>query len=260
MKSIMLSVIACLMLIIMCVGFAVPAAASGTAPIAENLELNTFRNTSVYGALSAYDPEGDVISFEITTKPVKGEIKLEESGTFVYTPVEGKKGRDYFGYKALDSEGNFSQEATVIIKIAKQNKTMEYADMENEKAEYAAVMLSEKGIFTGECIGNKYYFCPDRPVSGAEFTRMCSLVCGEDGIVSDATSEAIAKEKATIILNDALNLNDVKYIDTERPEVQACINLYSVGICNDIAASEEILTRETAAIMLAKAIEIIEKR
>ena len=116
------------MLIIMCVGFAVPAAASGTAPIAENLELNTFRNTSVYGALSAYDPEGDVISFEITTKPVKGEIKLEENGTFVYTPVEGKKGRDYFGYKALDSEGNFSQEATVIIKIAKQNKTMEYAD------------------------------------------------------------------------------------------------------------------------------------
>ena len=117
----MLSVIGFLMLIFMCAGFILPAQALGTAPIAENLELTTFRNTSVNGTLSAYDPECDVCSYEITTNPVKGEIVVEENGGFIYTPGEGKKGRDYFGYKAIDSEGNVSQEATVIIRIEKGN-------------------------------------------------------------------------------------------------------------------------------------------
>ena len=46
-------------------------------------------------------------------------ISLNEDGSFVYTPRENKKGRDYFGYKAIDPEGNVSQEATVIIRIQK---------------------------------------------------------------------------------------------------------------------------------------------
>ena len=44
---------------------------------------------------------------------------LEPDGNFTYTPGTDKKGRDYFGYKVADSEGNLSQEATVIIKIEK---------------------------------------------------------------------------------------------------------------------------------------------
>lgn len=120
MKSVMLTAIICLMLISACAGFAVPAAALGNAPIAENLEISVGRNLSVNGTLSAYDPEDDVVSYVITTKPIKGEIVIAEDGNFSYTPKEGKKGRDYFGYKAVDSQGNLSQEATVIIKIEKQ--------------------------------------------------------------------------------------------------------------------------------------------
>ena len=95
------------------------AHAKGTAPVAENLEISTLRDKTVEGVLSALDPEGDVAQFIVTTDPIKGEINLEADGTFKYTPREGKKGRDYFGYKAVDSEGNVSQEATVIIKIIK---------------------------------------------------------------------------------------------------------------------------------------------
>ena len=36
--------------------------ADGNAPVAENLELRTYRNVSVGGRLSAFDPEDDVIS------------------------------------------------------------------------------------------------------------------------------------------------------------------------------------------------------
>ena len=120
MKRIMLSVIACLMFFIMCAGFAVPVHAESTAPIVENLELTVIKDTAINGLLSAIDPEDDVVRFEISTNPVKGNIVLEESGSFTYTPKEGKKGRDYFGYKAIDSAGNISQEGTVIIRIVKE--------------------------------------------------------------------------------------------------------------------------------------------
>lgn len=101
----------------------VRSSAEGSAPAAENLELRTYRNVSVGGRLKAFDPDDDVVSYSITTDPVKGSIELEENGCFVYTPRENKRGRDYFGYKAVDSEGNLSQEATVIIRIEKQKSS-----------------------------------------------------------------------------------------------------------------------------------------
>ena len=88
---------------------------AGTAPVAENLELTTFRNTSIGGTLSANAPDGSPLTFRITTEPVKGTVTLTDSGTFVYTPADGKRGRDYFGFRAADSSGNESQEATVLI-------------------------------------------------------------------------------------------------------------------------------------------------
>ena len=116
MKNLMLTLIAVMMVFCM----SVPAFASGSAPLVDNLEFETTINTALYGAVSAEDPEGDIVSFELTTKPIKGEINLEADGSFVYTPREGKKGRDYFGYKATDSQNNVSQEGTVIIRISKQ--------------------------------------------------------------------------------------------------------------------------------------------
>ena len=108
------------MAISLCAGLTVPVLAEGNAPISDNFEFKTYQNTALYGALSAYDLEDDVVFFEITTQPVKGNIELQQDGSFVYTPREGKKGRDYFGYKAVDTKGNKSQEATVIIRIEKQ--------------------------------------------------------------------------------------------------------------------------------------------
>ena len=117
---------------------AVPALAEGEsaagAPVAENLELNTYRNVSVGGRLSAVDPEGDTVTFEITTEPGKGTVELTKDGRFVYTPDKDRRGRDYFGYRAVDSEGNASQEATVIIRISKQKTQTFYSDMAGDRA------------------------------------------------------------------------------------------------------------------------------
>lgn len=152
---------------------ALPAHAADGAPIAENLELATYRNVSVGGKLAAVDPEGDEVTFEITTSPKKGDIELEADGSFVYTPLENKKGRDYFGYRATDSEGNVSQEATVIITISKQKTDVSYSDMSGDGGEYAATALAESGIYTGAVLDGSYVFEPEASLTRGQFLVMC---------------------------------------------------------------------------------------
>ena len=146
---------------------------ANTAPVAENQTLETYRGVSVGGQLSAYDAEGDALTFEITTEPMKGSVELTEDGCFVYTPKEKKRGKDYFGFRAVDAEGNESQEGTVIIKLVKQSSKLTYADLDGSGTEYAAVMLTEKGVFTAETIGSDYVFSPAETVSRGEFLSMC---------------------------------------------------------------------------------------
>lgn len=254
MKRIFISVFTLFMAVLMCSGFVYPAFAEGSAPVAENLELRTYKNVSVSDKLKAFDPEDDVVDFEITTQPVKGYIELSADGSFTYTPGQDKKGKDYFGYKAIDSQGNYSQEATVIIKIEKQKKNVSYSDMKGSAGEYAALLLSEAGVFTGEQIGDQYCFCPDKEVSRGEFLSMCMIVSDEpiiSGVMSTGYSDdedipdwmkpyvattamygidsgklegqqrcfmpdvPITKTEAALILNKALGLNDVSYISLD---------------------------------------------
>lgn len=152
---------------------AVLAVTEGTEPKAENMEFTTFRDVSMQGRLSAADPEGLMLTYEMTTEPRKGALALEADGSFVYTPDSGKKGKDYFGYKVQNSNGVWSQEATVIIKIEKQTTKISYDDMNGSGYEYAALVLAEEGIFTGSCLGGHYMFEPTRMVSRGEFLAMC---------------------------------------------------------------------------------------
>lgn len=230
------------------------AFADNAAPIAENFEFETYRGVSYGGELSALDPDGDKLSFEITTKPRKGSVELSDGGHFVYTPDEGEKGRDYFGYRAVDSAGKRSQEATVIIRLVKQSCNVSYSDMENDGRSCAAVFLAECGAYTGEMLAGEYHFNPDAVLTRGEFLSMCMSVTGaellsgvvstgfyddesipgalkpcistavRDGIVTgysrdghcvfDASAE-ISKTEAMVILDRCLKLNDVSYVNLE---------------------------------------------
>ncbi len=271
MKRLFISITAAALALLLCAGLAQPGFAEGSAPVAENLELNTYRNVSVGGKLKAYDPDDDVVSFEITTQPVKGSIELEEDGSFVYTPNQDKKGKDYFGYKAMDEKGNCSQEATVIIRISKQKEQVSYPDVDGTAGEYYAVALSESGIFTGEKIGGIYCFCPDKEVSRGEFLSMCMMAAGEPvisgvmntgyaddedipgwmkGFVSTAamrgidagTSDGestvfqadapITRTEAALMLNRALAMNNVNYL-----ELDATLGEEEAQACANLSAT-----------------------
>ena len=287
-------------LVILCLLSAAPTvSADGTAPIAENKELKTYRNVSVGGTLSAYDPDGDVVNYTITTEPIKGSISLEEDGRFVYTPRENKKGRDYFGYKAIDSEGKLSQEATVIIRIEKQKTAVHYEDMERRAEEFAAVELSETGLFTGEMLAGHYCFCPGKPVSRGEFLSMCMMLSGEsiftgvqttsytdDGSMSPRMRAVamsalvggvedgyhtpsgsffeadlpISRAEAAEILDRCLHLTPVRYPVADDRMTQACMDLTACGILRDSQLPETPLTRADAALMLTGAMQVVNDR
>ena len=71
------------------------AYADGTAPVAQNLELCTYKNVTVSGKLSAFDSENDVVMYEITTPPVKGSVELCDDGSFTFYFHGAQAGRKY---------------------------------------------------------------------------------------------------------------------------------------------------------------------
>ena len=280
--------------------FALPvqARAEGEAPVAENLELQTYRNVSVGGQLAAFDPDGDLLGFTITTEPVKGELTVREDGSFLYTPRSDRRGRDYFGYKAYDAQGQLSQEATVIIRIEKQKKAVSYRDMRGSADEYAAVALSELGLFTGARLGGGYCFEPEEPVSRGAFIQMCLQLtdtpayagvyrtgyaddeqipewlrgCAAvawtklDGGSAQACFDAeapVSRAEAALLLDRALGLAADSLPtfagDTDAELLRACASLKACQIPAQ-AERTETLTRRDAARLLSAAAAVLARR
>ena len=283
----------------LCVG-ALPVIAENAAPVAENFEFETYREISFGAQLAAVDPEGDTVSFEITTPPKKGKLDLDEDGHFVYSPAEGKKGRDYFGYRAIDAEGNRSQEGTVVIKIAKKSPVC-YVDMDGSASHCSAVKLAECGAFVGKRLGGDYYFEPESSLTRGEFLALCMSVTGADtlgGVVStgfaddeqipawlkscvaSAVSDGVIKGRrgadgvyfdagstvtraeAGVMLDRLLRLTDVGWLSAgEGVPAWAAQSAANLGACSIPSAMDGApLTRAEAADMLAAAMSVIEKR
>ena len=187
-------------------------AAENSPPIAENLTLSTYKNVAVEGQFAAVDPEGDLLTFRLISKPARGQVTLNEDGTFVYTPYDNKTGKDSFTYAAVDSVGNVSTEATVKITISKAKSGVTYADMEGNTAHCAAIRLAEEGILVGYQMDGDYYFQPDLPVTREEFLALAMSAAGLDelegitltGFADDAAISVWAKGYVSSALRSGL--------------------------------------------------------
>ena len=182
------SIVACLLCLLLTAGtvgavevetisVTTEAEMTNLAPIAENLELRTYRETSVGGTLQAVDPEGDLLSFRLSSEPKKGTLILD-GAHFVYTPDPKKKGMDSFTYTAADTHGNISAEALVTVRIEKRSGKICYADLEGDPLAYAALRLAEENVFVGERVGSCWCFSPEQPVTRGEFLTMCAYLTG----------------------------------------------------------------------------------
>jgi hypothetical protein len=216
------------------------------APIAENLEYATFRGVALTGRFKAYDPDGDDVTFEITEVPKKGSVTPCGAGEFIYTPSDKAKGRDCFYYVAVDSNGGVSAGASVTIRIKKQSVKTTYADLSGSPAHYAALALSERGIFTGEKLGDEYFFRPGETVTRGEFLALC---------LKTADSETLAGVTRTGFHDDG----DIPM--WAKPYVSAAlmngvVSGYKDGEGHVVFSPNSAVTFSEAAVMLNKSLAI----
>ena len=157
-----------------------------TVSMASSLSLNvsTYRDLSAHGRLSAYDPDGDALIFEIVAYPQNGTVRLTDvgMGLYIYKPFQGYVGSDSFSYVARDKYGNYSASATVNLRVETSGTSITYVDMKDSHAYPAALALTEAGVMSGTQVGSQYYFYPEKSVTRAEFLVMAMNAAGITGV------------------------------------------------------------------------------
>ena len=212
-----------------------------------SLNLSTYKDLCAYGTLSAYDPDGDDLIFEVVSYPKNGAVRLldAKAGSYVYTPEKGYVGTDSFSYIARDQYGNYSASATVSLKVTVSGTSITYTDMTDSKAYNAALALTEEGIMSGTQVGSLYYFYPEQTVSRVEFLVMAMNAAG-------------IREVPTV--TQTLFYDDADIPESMKSYVAAAFNLgYISGSLSQgklcFLPNEEI-TRAQAAVMLGNIVGV----
>ncbi len=152
----------------------------------EALSVSTHKNFVGYGTLTAYDPEGDALTFEIVRSPKHGILVMTDSacGEYVYLPRIGYRGEDSFTYVVRDVYGNYSASATVSVQVSEPSVAVTYADMEGRRDYNAALTMAEAGIMQGTVQDDKTYFYPEQTVSRLDFLTMAMQAMGVGSVPS----------------------------------------------------------------------------
>ena len=147
-----------------------------SAPVAVEQRYETYADLPVHGTLEAVDADGDACTFTVVEQGRRGTARITPAG-FCYVP-DGKSGRDSFTVVATDRLGNRSQPAAITVTVTKRHarEAFSYTDMAEHPAHYAALKLREAGVFSGESFGAEAFFCPEQPVSRAQFLTMAAVV------------------------------------------------------------------------------------
>lgn len=150
------------------------------------LAMSTYRDFVGYGTLSAYDPEGDALVFEVVVAPEDGVVVMTDRtcGEYVYLPRDGFVGKDSFCYVARDEYGNYSAMAEVSVTVQSRSTKLVYADMTGRREYNAALHLTEAGIMQGTQSAEVWNFNPDKEVNRGEFLVMAMQAMGVSSVPS----------------------------------------------------------------------------
>ena len=167
---------------------AVNCCPTGTKSI---MAVSVHETLDLSGTLTARDPEGDALVFEICDYPANGTVFLSQStGAFVYTPKEGYTGKDSFTWRVQDENGAYSAVASVLVTVHPLGELEVFCDMQGEANHSAALRVSEKGLMGGERIGGKRYFKPHQGLTRAAFVAI--LLEAAEITVPDAENTGFA--------------------------------------------------------------------
>lgn len=159
------------------------------------LSVSTHKNFVGYGTLTAYDPEGDALTFEVVRAPKHGLLIMTDAacGEYVYLPRIGYRGEDSFTYVVRDMYGNYSTSAEVSVQVREPSVSVVYADMQGRRDYNAALTMAEAGIMQGTEQDGKTYFYPEQTVSRVDFLTMAMQALGV-GSVPDVSDTGFADD------------------------------------------------------------------
>ena len=214
-------------------------------PTAEDGSLETYKNIAGSGTLSAADPEGKPLIYNLVKEPKRGSVELHEDGTFTYTPDKNKVGKDSFTYTVTDSGGNTSEEAKISIEILKPTDKATYADMGSDSDAFYAMWLKEAGLFTGATVGGNLCFEPEKTVSRGEFLvmvmKLVDAQADETGLTSGFSDEAATPVWLQPYIVSALGSGMISGVSSED------------GV---VFRPEAALSRAEAAVMLQNVLQL----
>ena len=142
-------------------------------PVCAEIELETYKNLPIELNLSAYDHDGDELSFTLVSQSGNGELTFED-GRLIFCPKEDKLGDFTVSYYSKDSKGNSSALASAKIKVTKPKSDFSYVDISDPTKEYYAIRLAECGIFRGESYGETNILRSSSSFTRTEFTALCA--------------------------------------------------------------------------------------
>jgi hypothetical protein len=93
---------------------------TNTTPVASPVNYSSSYTTPVNGSLKGEDPDGDSLTYELTSQPASGTITLDtNTGLFVYQPAGENDQKISFSYVVKDK---FSQSAAQNVNISIKGK------------------------------------------------------------------------------------------------------------------------------------------
>ncbi|UZW65161.1 Ig-like domain-containing protein [Priestia flexa] len=92
-------------------------------------EVTTLINQPVNGLVAVNDPEGDIVSYQISAQPQNGTVILNQDGTFTYTPNQNFVGEGFFDVIVTDGNG-VQGIGTVIINVLPSSSIIVVIDSE----------------------------------------------------------------------------------------------------------------------------------
>jgi hypothetical protein len=208
------------------------------------LSASTQTGLSASGRLTAYDPEGDSLTYLITEYPQHGALLLDdaETGSYRYLPIDGYAGEDSFSYVARDYYGNYSHEATVSLTVSPRASSHTYADMEEDEGYAAALLVESREIMQSELVGDTRFFHPSREVKLTDFLVMVMKAVG----IRPLSRETFFEN------NDEIPSAQRGYIARAQREGYVIGELSDRGLVLDV---DRIITRAEAAVIVSKILD-----
>ncbi len=188
-------------------------AAPNQEPVAQAAAVTVVEDTVLTGAVTATDADGDPLRYRLRKGPKRGDVVVNEDGTFTYTPARNATGTDAFTFEAKDKHGAKSR-ADVAITITPVNDGPTLTVAAITTAEDKAGSSTAAGVdVDGDVLRYRIGTAPssgtatvDEKTGAIAYTPSANVHASDafDVEVSDGTLTATARVTVTVnAVNDA---------------------------------------------------------